>query len=141
MILETCQMLVTARVLRGDLPQGTKYHTYRMRNHPCAKWVREDRAGFLYAERLLAALCAEFTFRWDKTHATETFYRSLPPTDMRRMFPHRRRRKAVPEAVGDHPRSADPVATYRSYYGTKNWELKWTKREQPEWYLRHDTSR
>jgi hypothetical protein len=149
MILETCQMLVTARVMRGelstqDVPEDcivdgrVKYHTYRMRNHPCSKWVREDRTGFIYAQDLLRALCDEFTYRFGKVHATDSFYfGALPKADINKLFPHRRRRKPVPLATGEkHPLDADPVEVYRRFYETKGdrWELQWTNRERPFWY-------
>ncbi len=131
-------MLVTARVMKGDLPQGTKYHTYRMRNHPCSVWVRNDRQGFIYASELLRALCDEYTYRFGKVHATDTFYFNLPEPDLKKIFPHRRRTKDVPLAVGNHPLTNDPVEVYRSYYHTKSWDLKWTKRDIPFWYNKED---
>lgn len=131
-------MLVTARVLRGELPRETKYFTFRMRNHPCSKWVRLDRAGFEYASDLLRALCDEYTYRFDKVHATERFYYGeLPHVDLDTLFAHRRRRKPVPLAVGEqHPLDADPVEVYRRFYETKQqrWELKWTARSCPPWF-------
>lgn len=143
-------MLVTARVLRGELSiqdvsedciadGRVKYHTYRMRNHPCSKWVREDRAGFLYAQNLLRALCDEFTYRFDNLHATDTFYfGKLPEVNIDKLFPHRRRRKPVPLATGEkHPLDADPVEVYRRFYETKQqrWKLQWTKRDKPKWFV------
>ena len=133
-------MLVTARVMRGDLPQGTKYFTYRMRNHPCSFWVRNDRQGFIYASQLLRSLCDEYTYRFNKTHATDTFYFNLPEPNLKKIFPYRRRMKDIPMAVGNHPLTNDPVEVYRSYYLTKSWDLKWTKRDVPYWYIEEDTS-
>lgn len=131
-------MLVTARVLRGELPSETKYNTYRMRNHPCSKWVRLDRAGFQYASNLLRALCDEYTYRFGKVHATDTFYYGeLPEPKIKELFQHRRRRKPVPLATGEkHPLDADPVEVYRRYYESKEqrWSLKWTRRNAPGWY-------
>ena len=139
MPLETAQMLITARVIKGDLPNSTKYNTHRMRNHPCAKWVREDREGFLYAESLLMELCDEYYYRWGrhkgKEHATGIFYKSLPPADMSKMFPHRRRQKPVPLAVGDYPKFSCPIETYRHYYREDKKDFaKWTDRPIPTWY-------
>ena len=66
MPIELCQMLVTARVMKGDLPEDTKYYTYRMRNHPCSVWVRKDLYGFQYTEELLRALCDEYWHRFGR---------------------------------------------------------------------------
>jgi hypothetical protein len=109
-----------------------------MRNHPCSKWVRLDRAGFKYASDLLRALCDEYTYRFGKVHATDEFYYGeLPHVDLDTLFAHRRRRKPVPLAVGEqHPLDADPVEVYRRFYETKQqrWELKWTARGCPPWF-------
>lgn len=149
MILEYTQQLVTARVLKGELivddvpPEciredgQPKYYTYRMRNHPCCKWVREDRRGFIYVSQLLMWLCEEFTFRWGKKHATEIYYfEHLPESDLKVLFPHRRRPKPVPLAVSGNVTYDCPVKTYREFYKTKQdrWPLQWTAREVPPWF-------
>ena len=149
MILEYTQQLVTARVMKGELSVDAvppeclredghiKYYTYRMRNHPCSVWVREDRRGFTYVTQLLSWLCEEFSFRWGKTHATETFYFDLlPEANIERLFPHRRRAKPVPLAVSGNQILDCPIETYRAFYMTKQerWPLQWTRRERPPWY-------
>ena len=110
---------------------------HKMRNHPCSVWVREDRYGFTYVTQLLSWLCEEFTYRWDKKHATETFYFDLlPEANMAKLFPHRRRSKPVPLAVSGNPTLECPVETYRAFYRTKQqrWPLQWTRREVPPWF-------
>ena len=140
MPVELCQMLVTARVMKGDLPKDTKYYTYKMRNHPCSVWVRNDRYGFSYTEELLAALCDEYWYRYghkkDKRHESGEFYKSLPKTNMQKMFEHRRRRKAVPLAVKEYPKFLCPVETYKNYYiQDKQRIANWTGRPIPNWYV------
>lgn len=139
MPIELCQMLITARVMKGDLPEDTKYYTYRMRNHPCSVWVRNDLYGFQYTEELLHALCDEYWHRFGRhkehRHASGTFYSSLPDANTTSMFPHRRKRKPVPRAVGDYLKFLCPVETYQHYYihGKKH-IAKWTDRPVPDWY-------
>ncbi len=136
MILEYCQMIVTARVLLGDLEAPIKYYTHRMRNHPCAVWVR-TREGFLYTEELLWHLCNEFEYRWGKVHATKQFYFDLPIPNLETMFPYRRRRKPVALAVSTFPRFiGDPIKTYHTYYMMDKVRFAtWTKRPKPSWWV------
>ena len=152
MILEYTQQLITARVMKGELTASNvtedclredgnlKYYTYRMRNHPCCVWVRHDRKGFVYVSQLLYWLCKEFEYRWDKKHSTERYYfDALPKADLDKLFPHRRKTKAVPTAVsGNTIIPNNPVETYRLFYMTKQdrWDLKWTRREKPPWFTR-----
>lgn len=129
-------MIVTARVMLGDLDAPIKYYTYRMRNHPCSKWVR-TREGFIYTQKLLWYLCQEFEYRWGKEHATFLFYFNLPLPNIERMFPYRRRVQAVPLAVKDFPRYVgDPIRTYKNYYlEDKVRFATWTKRPPPTWWF------
>lgn len=145
-------MVVTARVLKGELPEfgegplyrekdgRIKYCTLRMRNHPCAQWVRTDLYGFRYTYELLDAVLKEFHFRFreegGEPHATAKFLSLLPPPDMGKLFPHRRRQKPVPLAVKDATRwDDDPIRTYRNFYlQDKARFATWTKRCPPIWW-------
>jgi len=143
MIIEYTQMEVTARVLRGELAESTPYHTPRMRNHPCALYVRSCWHGFTYVRALRDALIDEFYFRFRDVdlfgaraeHATDTFVQSLPPPPAS-LFPHRRGPKPAPLAVGTAARyEDDPVRTYREFYITDKARFAtWTRREPPDWW-------
>lgn len=143
MVLEYTQMEITTRVLLGELPDTTAYHTPRMRNHPCSVFVRSCAAGFSYVVALRDALLDEFVYRFrddelfePRPHATAIFLASLPPPDMSRLFPHRRRAKPFPLAVGTSTRyEGDPVRTYREFYHVDKARFAtWTRRPPPDWW-------
>jgi hypothetical protein len=147
MVLEYTQMEITARVLLGELPDTTAYHTPRMRNHPCSVFVRSCARGFSYVTSLRDALLDEFEFRFRdpglfgaQPHGTAVFLATLPPAPLATLFPHRRRAKPFPLAVGTSPRyEGDPVRTYREFYHhDKARFATWTRREPPDWW-RGDT--
>lgn len=143
MILEYTQMEITCRVLRGELPDDTPYHTPRMRNHPCAVYVRECWHGFNYVRSLRDHLIDEFYYRFREPdlfgtfveHATDLFIKSIPPPPDK-LFPHRRRPRPVPLAVGSSPKYEDPVRTYREFYiSDKARFATWTRRTAPAWWV------
>jgi hypothetical protein len=162
MPVESVQMLITARVMNGDISveqvkehadqmsimyshpsldlDGPTYndvfkthYTPRMRNHPCSIWVRECFSGFGYLQDLLACLGDEYTKRYGKTHKSVLFYESLPTARIR--F-RRRKKMPVPLAVGNHNKyEGQPVRTYREFYKSdKSSFAKWSYSEQPYWW-------
>jgi len=94
MILETAQMLSTAHAtefkktqeLTTDGKFSYKYayvvdktvaeekQIYKgvYPNHPSTIWVRDNLCNYLWAYELLENLCKEYTFRYNKTHKTES---------------------------------------------------------------------
>lgn len=130
MILETAQLLYTAHwVYESPLPEGAYRKTHP--NHPCARWVRESLANYTWLCRLGMALCAEYTFRYNKTHKTQghlTWLSTHSPgglVDVGWTLP----RLAMPEEYHDN----DPVTAYRMYYvGAKSRLLAYTKRLAPD---------
>ena len=161
MPIELCQMLVTARILNGELTieqvsmiaenlsashsrptlfeqltydeEFKTHYTPRMRNHPCAVWVKECWYGMQYTELLLRELGEEYTRRYHRRHKSVTFYDSLP---QRPLATHRRRKLPVPLAVKDHARYPDnPVRTYREFYiKDKARFAKWAHTPPPPWW-------
>ena len=74
MVLETTQMMCTAhRLLDGDVAADAMglYKT-AYANHPMTKWVRENQFNYAWTYRLLKELCNEYTYRYDKVHATQS---------------------------------------------------------------------
>lgn len=159
-------MLVTARVLNGELTVDQieqiarhlsasrstlslfdeslyedvfkTHYTPRMRNHPCAVWVKECWYGMQYTERLLRALGEEYTRRYHRQHKSVVFYDSLPE---RPATAQRRRRLPVPLAVKEHVRYPDdPVRTYREFYiKDKSRFARWAHTEPPPWWPKETT--
>lgn len=135
MILETAQLLYCAHHVTGtrDLPEGAYKKTHA--NHPCALWVRECRANYLWAADLGLALCAEYQYRYGehKTHKTErhllwlkTHVPDLPEG------PQTPFRQAMP----DEYKRPDAVQAYQTFYLESKMKARgivaYTRRERPE---------
>ena len=135
MILETAQLLYTAHHVVGtpDLPDGAYKKTHA--NHPCALWVRESRANYLWLVELGWWLCKEYQVRYGahKTHKTERHILWL-----KSRVPHLPNgpatpfRQAMPEAY-KHP---DPIQAYQTYYREDKLKRRgivvYTKRDCPK---------
>jgi hypothetical protein len=121
----------------GDLPAriwllgGQRIYAKTHEHHPCATWVRASRANYIWAWRLGMALCAEYTYRYAKEHATLRVLRTLelapPACAGGNLTPFE---PCMPAAYQDR----DVVAAYRNCYRHEKAELlKYTKRAPPDW--------
>ena len=147
MVLETTQMMCTAhRLLDGDVAADAMglYKT-AYANHPMTQWVRENQFNYAWTYRLLKELCSEYTYRYDKVHATQSkgildalqkvpeniclgteTGRTVPPMCMPDKYKSRFTGKAT---------FTDVVDAYRRYYiGEKKDFAVWTRRPQPKWW-------
>jgi len=154
MILETAQMLSTVhRVLDGseykapsksgktmrkawrlDTPNENILYSVTHLNHPCTQWAMQSSSNYQWLYDHFVALCDEYTYRYGKTHMTDTKLR-----DALSMLP-----KHIPigqptpfvQAMPEDVKNADPVTAYRNYYiQYKNNIVTWNKtRPQPTWY-------
>lgn len=127
MITEQNQLLCSAFYFTGEIPEGIYKLTHA--NHPCAVWTRASLSNWLWLRDMTLALCAEYTFRYGKTHKGEGVCLSLPmpklPDNGRTPFA-----QAVPEEYRD----ADAVQAYRRYYNAEKRGLfQWKNRPAPDW--------
>lgn len=156
MIVETAQLLSTAhRMLDGHLTtvttkSGRKGRHYALDddredalykachfNHPSAVWAREDYNNYVWLYQHFRALCNEYTYRYGKTHATETKLSevlSKAPNNI-----PLKERTPFKLAMGNEPQCINidnPVASYRAYYRTKKdrFKMAWTHRDVPAWF-------
>ncbi len=131
MILETAQLLCTAhRVLDNSQDENLYKQTHK--NHPSAIWVRESEANYNWLYQHFLALLAEYSFRYNKIHASSRLVNILknPPKNIPQDYPTDIK-LAMPK---EYIKWADPVLNYREYYRHAKKDLhKWTKREQPIW--------
>lgn len=144
MPLETAQLLSTAiNELGGNAPYKSTH-----KNHPSAVWCRQSRANFDWLVTHGLALCAEYSFRYGKTHkcaeviqicasqAASCVWPSVgatfPPLCMPDQYKHVQK--------SSMSREEHVTLAYQAYLvGEKQHYAKWTKRERPEWYtLRKD---
>jgi hypothetical protein len=157
MIVESAQMLSTAhRMLDGrqtrirsksgktmskawilpDDREDVLYKAVHM-NHPCTVWSMAYSANYDWHYRHFIALCEEYTYRYDKVHATERLLaRYLHQIPKNIKFGNRTQ---FPLAMKSNPECMfpdDPVKSYRMFYQTKQdrFKMVWTNREVPEWF-------
>lgn len=128
MPLETAQLLCTALVLNGAEASYKIAH----KNHPCSIWARETQSNFLWLANLGLKLCAEYTYRYEKTHACLrviedciTKVQCIPSGELTNFV----------QAMPDQYKRENPVEGYRAYYvGAKKTLAAWKKREPPWWW-------
>lgn len=128
MILETAQLLSTARFLYGA--SGTYKPTHQ--GHPCTKWAAESAHNYAWLWHHGMALCEEYTFRYGKRHKSQDLFegelRHIPAIP-------RIGRTPFAQAMPDEFKHPDPVIAYRRYYiGAKAHFAKWTNRAEPLWF-------
>jgi len=135
MILESAQMLSTAhRVLDGDEYADEK-GLYKMahKNHPCSIWVRSSDNNYRWMWDFYDNLLKEYTFRYDKHHASERMIAALwiypcniPIGDF----------TSLPQCMPNYCKSDDTVEAYRTYYILEKSNFAtWKRRDKPEWYV------
>jgi hypothetical protein len=153
MILETAQLLSTAhRVLDGeqyiDKSTGRKIKRWKMDsdimesglykathiNHPSNVWARTSKDNYMWLYRLFTNLCAEYTYRYHKIHATDVKLSNLlssPPNNIKDVG-----MTVMPQAMPDEYKTEDSVQAYRNYYiGAKKQQSKYTNRDVPSWLI------
>lgn len=125
MALETAQILCTIRSGRGIETQYRPTH----RNHPCVKWAANDPINEKWLQCHGKAICAEYTYRYGKIHASE---KVIGDNDFPLVQP-----LTFVLAMPDKYKTEDAVESYRAYYiGDKSEIATWTKRAKPEWWIK-----
>jgi hypothetical protein len=131
MVLESAQMLSATHTLLDGEQDGLYKLTHA--NHPCTKWVRESNNNYNWMYALFSALCAEYTFRYGKTHLCQTKFLNKfmsPPKNISIGY-----KTIQPKAMPVEFQVSDVVQSYRNYYkGAKADIAKWKVREAPEWF-------
>lgn len=111
------------------------------RYHPCVKWVMESLDNFLWLKQHGLALCEEYTYRYNKHHKYEDYFRSPVPAHW--LCPTTEQPLASFQTRGLTPfvlcmpqefQSESAHESYRNYYvGAKSNLLVYTKRSLPDW--------
>ena len=151
MIVESAQLLSTAhRVIDGELYLDKSKNNRNLKrwrlsdyreellykasffNHPCGLWVQETNSNYAWLYSLFAFLCDEYTYRYDKVHATDEKLRVVlaqHPVNI-----NIGELTDVALAMPDYCILDNPVASYRNYYlKEKSHILTWKKRSKPYW--------
>ena len=134
MILESAQMLSTAhRVIDGD-DYANERGLYKMahKNHPSTIWVRSSDEHYNWMYSLMLSQMEEYTYRYDKHHATERLIeplRLLPTSIENNCFVD------PPMCMPEYCKKDDVVSSYQNYYIEEKSDFAtWKRRAMPEWF-------
>lgn len=130
MILEYAQLLCTTHHLCGTI--STELYKPTHKNHPSAIWVRESKSHYLWLYDLFICLQKEYTYRYDKSHASSklNYILSQPPDSI----PSGHWLRDPPQAMPDEYKTTSAVTAYRQYYiSGKSHIANWTRRGTPHW--------
>jgi hypothetical protein len=129
-------MLSTAhRVLDGD-EYANEMGLYKLahKNHPSTIWVRTSSENYRWLFNHYDALMQEYTYRYDKTHATSRLRDALnktPDNIPSTQYPN----TDPPQCMPEECKGEDTVLAYQTYYIIeKSSFAKWKRREIPEWF-------
>jgi len=140
MILESAQLLCTAHhECPTDTEMPTKFYKKTHANHPSAIWVRTNVKNYEWMTAHALALCEEYTYRYDKVHASQAIIEWC--SDNYPNIPHGHLAK-MPQCMPDEYKTDDSIQSYRDYYWhdkRNNISMKWTKREKPHWWRRAES--
>ena len=132
MVLEGAQMIATSLHWYGHPVEYKPTHL----NHPCTKWVRESGANIAWLYSLIEALDVERKLRLGKSreHKSLPLVRKWLDSNVINHIPDKGLTPFA-QAMPEHFRSDDAVASYRAYYASKAaaMPLHYTNVDTPEW--------
>lgn len=132
-ILETAQMLCTARYMLGDDSEIPYKPTHE--HHVMTAWVRKSFGNFLWLSSLGFYLCKEYTHRYEKRHKCESIIRECLAWALfnPKSFSETRQTPFI-LYMPDELKQENAVEAYREYYRKcKSHLFNWKNREKPEW--------
>ena len=143
MILESAQLLSTAhREVDGDSwadEVGLYKRTHK--NHPSAVWARSSAHNYHWLFRHFTALCDEYTYRYGKTHLSDTKFRdvlSQTPNNVGLGFTE------PPQCMPDEYKvDGNSIQAYRNYYSLDKASNDWfcyNKNRCRPWWLKTEGS-
>lgn len=128
MPLEAAQLACTALSLAGASAPYKPTH----KNHPCAVWCRNTRSNFEWVCAYGLALCAEYTYRYDKLHKCREVL--LNCLDAKEVIPVGGL-SPFALAMPDIYKCDNALLSYRRYYvGAKQHLAAWKHRPTPAWF-------
>lgn len=133
MIIETAQLLSSAHhILDGEEAIEYLYKSTH-KNHPCAIWTRECSSNYIWLYNLFIELCNEYTFRYKKTHLTDTKLRNILK-QLPKNIPNGELTNFALAMPDEYKFPENAVESYRNYYiNEKSKMFVWTGRERPKW--------
>jgi hypothetical protein len=153
MPLETAQLLCTAYIELSKeinlLPTTINFYNKRKRkivvnlyrsthkNHPCTLWVKHSLGNFKWTIEHGLALCAEYKFRYNKTHKCETVIKAFKSNlennpKFCALFNNYNKTKNV-QCMPDQYKNTDTVKAYQDYFiSEKSHLFNWKNRNTPK---------
>jgi len=137
MILESAQMLSTAHRITDGNDYADEQGLYKTahKNHPSTLWARQSKWNYMWLFDLFRFLCAEYTTRYGKYHASERLLSALSkiPSNIDPLA----KLTPVPQCMPEQYKMLNAMDAYRNYYkGEKSYFAKWNKgTPAPEWWV------
>lgn len=128
MPLETAQLLSSAVNYYEDA-EGLYRSTHI--NHPCSIWTRSSRANFIWLAELGMELCAEYSKRYGKVHASSAII--LRAIDYANYIPAGGLTEFA-QAMPPEYKDKDAVTAYRNYYIGEKAHIATWKTNKPSWW-------
>jgi hypothetical protein len=125
------------RYVLSDEREYTLYSATHL-SHPSAVWVRKSKANYDYLYSLFVCLCKEYTYRYGKTHLTETKLTRLL-SEAPKNIPIAEFTEPTPAMPDEVKVAGNSIASYRNYYINNKqhlatWRGKINSRPTPEWF-------
>lgn len=142
MVLESAQIMcsVIGKIVCDF--ENVEQPPYRIthKNHPCVLWAEKSPPNFDWLYLHARALAAEYTYRYGKVHKSETAIDWCGNNRVTKLLSDfTKPALAMPDAYKDD----NPVVAYRRYYNEHKryvMNMKWTRREPPEWWTNYDVN-
>ena len=138
MMLETVQLLSTAaRLTSRQINDDNGLYKVTMANHPCAIWVRDSKANYLWTWQHALFLSMEYKCRYIKNHASSFL---LPKLLMYSSHMPAQDSEDITEFADCTQTNRDDLSIYKRYRIClqEKWKFdvnppRWTNRGAPEW--------
>lgn len=142
LIIENTQMLsvwakqkLNKRIIK---PDGSLYGCTAYSKHPCTLWVCNNNSNAAWLIINSLAMCAEYTNRYGKTHATEQAIDQLSnifKEDVGSLDCYKDHTEFV-ICAPDVYKGYDPITAYRLYLNTEKGYAVWNKKPErkPSWW-------
>jgi len=128
MILESAQLLSTTHYVFKSVYLDVLYKPTHI-NHPCSIWVRQSHQNYNWLYQHYEALCDEYTWRYGKSHKSESL------SSLLKKCPVLENKPSKPAlAMPDEFKVDCPVESYRNYYRHKSKSIKmvWPQGQTPD---------
>lgn len=129
MVLETAQILSSVHWLAGTWKED--YYRPTHLKHPCVLWAFNSLDNYKWLCNLGLELCKEYTYRYGKTHKSESLilqlFSEIPKIESKGFT-------EPPKAMPSEYKKGNTIEAYRNYYKeAKKHILQYNIRNKPIW--------